>query len=100
MFSASASTEPNATAAASFARVIVRNGIGNGPRIATSRGSSAKASQTISAASALTAVEAEMKRNRSDKALSAVGPGSWMNAARYSVETKNVAKTPSDTTKP
>ena len=50
--------------------------------MAASRGSSASASHTISAASALTAIDAEMNRKRSDNALSAVGPGSWMNAAR------------------
>ena len=76
----------------------MRDEIGSGPRIAASRGSSARASQTISAASAQTAIEAAMKRKRSDSALSAVGPGSWMNAARYSLVMKNVTKMASDTT--
>src|SRR5436190_23970224 len=87
---------PKTSAASSFARVIVHGAIGSGPRIAVSRGSRPSASHTNRAATADTASDAAMKRNRSGRAFIAVGPGSWIYAARYGVETKNVTKTASD----
>src|SRR4026209_540995 len=89
-------TTPKTRAAGSFARVMVHGAIGSGPRIAASRASRLSASHTSNAARAETASEAAMKRKRSGSALSAVGPGSWMYAARYGVETKNVTKSASD----
>ena len=73
---------PKTRAASSFALVIAQGAIGNGPRIAASRGSRPSASQTSRAARAEMASEAAIKRKRSGNALRAVCPGSWMYAAR------------------